>query len=178
MRPRRATTLIALALSLGLLAAACGGADDPTIDGPSDGGGTIDIAGRTANDHGTQDATGANELTFELDDNYFEPTVLLGEAGQTLTLELENAGQRAHTFTIDALGVDVELARGASEQVEVTFPDSGATVFHCHFHEGVGMVGALSVGGSLEPAAGSADEHGEEHETEGESGGENDEGKY
>ena len=170
MRPRRASTPIALALSLGLLAAACGGTDDPTIDGPGDG--TIDIAGRSANDHGTEDVSGATELAVELDDNYFEPTVLSGEAGQTLTLELENAGESAHTFTIDSLGVDVELVPGGSDEVEVTFPESGATVFHCHFHETVGMLGALSVGGSLEPAAGSSEEHGGEHETEG------DEGKY
>jgi plastocyanin len=144
----RATTIAAVAVVL--VASACGGTDDPTVEG----GGTITIAGQEANDHGTEDVAGASELEVELDDFYFEPTVLQGEAGQTLTVSLFNEGDNPHTFTIEDQDIDEELEPGQEGvTVDVTFPDSGAVPFTCRFHAGQGMLGGLSVGGSLEGAA-------------------------
>jgi plastocyanin len=145
----RASMIAAVAVAL--VASACGGTDDPTVSG----GGTITIAGQEANDHGTEDVAGASELEVELDDFYFEPTVLQGEAGQTLTLSLFNEGDNPHTFTIEDQDVDEELEPGQEGvTVDVTFPDSGVVLFTCRFHAGQGMLGGLSVGGSLEGAAG------------------------
>jgi hypothetical protein len=47
------------------------------------------VGGQKANDHGSQDVARESELDLELDDFYFEPTVLTGSAGETLTLDLE-----------------------------------------------------------------------------------------
>lgn len=124
-------------LALALLAAACGGDEEE--------GGTITLGGENANDHGTEDVSGESSLEFELDDFYFEPTVLRGEAGQTLTLEAFNEGDETHSFTSDELGVDEELEPGAETSIEVTFPDSGQVVFICRFHDGQGMRGAIEV---------------------------------
>ena len=132
----RRGTLLGLLLVLGLVAAACGGDDE---------GGSITIGGESANDHGSEDVSGESSLAFEMDDFYFEPTVLQGVAGQTLTLDVENEGENAHTFTSDELGVDQEVGPGEEAEIEVTFPDSGQVVFHCRFHESQGMVGALEV---------------------------------
>jgi plastocyanin len=77
--------------------------------------------------------------------------VLEGEAGQQLALGLYNEGDTPHTFTIDEAGIDEELPTGVDAiSIDVTFPDSGALIFYCRFHRDQGMVGALSVDGSLE----------------------------
>jgi plastocyanin len=159
----RRTLLLSAAVSLSLVAAACA-EDQPTIR--SAGGdqedqgeghaaqGTVTIAGEEATNHGRTDVAGDSEFELELDDFYFGPTILEGEAGQSLTVSLHNEGDAPHTFTIDGV-VDDELQPGDEGTAEVTYPDSGALVFYCRFHRGGGMLGALSVGGSLE--AGSSD---------------------
>ena len=155
-----APALVAMALSLGLVATACA-EDRPAVT--ADGGGedqgaeeqgTITIAGQEATNHGSEDVTGASEIEMEVDDFYFAPTVLEGEAGQSLSVGLSNEGGAAHTFTIDDQDVDVQLGAGESGQGEVTFPDSGALVFYCSFHVSGGMLGGLSVGGDLAAASG------------------------
>jgi len=164
MRPKLLLAL-SLALSFGMVATACA-EDQPAIqaggggpegeEGPEDAGegheaqGTKEIGGEEATYHGTTDVTGESELELELDDFYFGPTVLEGDAGQTLTLTLHNEGDAPHTFTIDG-AVDEELEPGAEGvSVDVAYPDTGALVFYCRFHRGQGMLGALSVDGSLQ----------------------------
>lgn len=162
---RKITVLLSLTLSLGLVLTACA-EDDPTIEAAGGGEhedegegheaqGTITIAGEEATNHGSTDVSEESELQLELDDFYFGPTVLEGEAGQQLALGLYNEGGVSHTFTIDG-GIDEELPSGADGiEIDVTFPDSGALVFYCRFHRGQGMLGALSVGGSLDVGASS-----------------------
>jgi plastocyanin len=159
-RARGFPVVVVAAVALALVASACaqqqaGSAGGGEGGGGEDEGGTIQIAGQDANDHGSMDVTGSDEAELELDDFYFEPTVLEGEAGQTLTVELENEGDATHTFTVDELGVDEEVQPGDRGEAEVTFPDSGALLFYCRFHQGGGMRGALSVGGDLSVASGS-----------------------
>ena len=73
------------------MAAACGG------DGE---GASATVGDQKANDHGSEDVAGESELDLELDDFYFEPTVLTGRAGETLTLDLENEGDTEHNFSL------------------------------------------------------------------------------
>ncbi|MGH2723431.1 MAG: cupredoxin domain-containing protein [Actinomycetota bacterium] len=149
----RAMQVPTVVLVLALVTTACGGTDDPTVTGGEDEGGTITIAGQEANDHGRADVAGQGELELELDDSYFEPTVLEGEAGQQISLSLFNEGDNPHTFTIDDQDVDEELQPGQEGvTVDVTFAGSGVVLFYCRFHAGQGMRGGLSVGGSLEAA--------------------------
>jgi plastocyanin len=161
MREARSTTAF-VALSLVLLAGAC--AEEPPAAAPEATGattaeteeadeGSITIAGQEATNHGSEDVSGASEVEVEVDDFYFEPTVLEGEAGQRLSVSLHNEGNAPHTFTIESQDVDVQLEGGESGEAEVTFPDSGALAFICRFHVGGGMLGGLSVGGDLEEAS-------------------------
>jgi plastocyanin len=161
---RRTTGLtlatVAATAALLLVTAACGQEARPRAGGGAgqeaagaEAEGTITVAGEEANDHGTEDVAGMTSVEMEMDDFYFGPTVLSGEAGQSLTVELANEGSLRHTFTIDSLGVDVNVGDGESGRAEVTFPDSGALLFYCQFHAGSGMRGGLSVGGDLETAA-------------------------
>ena len=55
---------------------------------------------------------GRDELDLELDDFYFEPTVLTGSAGETLTLDLENEGDTEHIFSLTDQGIDQDVEAG------------------------------------------------------------------
>ncbi len=161
---RRMVLVVAAGLAIALIGSACA-QDDPVIEpaagegehgdhaGHPAGGGdeTKTIGGLTANDHGAWDVSNLAEFDLELDDSYFGPTLLKGAAGQGLILNLHNEGDLPHTFTIDEGTVDHELQPGdEGVTADVVFPESGALVFYCRFHRDQGMVGALSVGGSLD----------------------------
>jgi plastocyanin len=133
---------IALAIALGIVAlvlvASCGGNDDESTEG-----GTTTIGDVAANDHGMKDVSGESKVEVELDDDYFEPTVLEGKPGERVTLELKNEGGSEHNLTIDELQVDQDVEPGEEADVEVTFPESGTLTFFCKYHRGQGMAGAF-----------------------------------
>src|SRR3954447_13823912 len=154
---RRALMFAAMTLAV-VAAAGCGGygggakASSTSEGSGGGGGGEINAAGVQANNHGSKSASG--ETKVELDDYYFEPTVLKGSPGQKITLELENEGSAEHSFTVDAQGIDKELQPGDETKVKVTIPKSGAVSFYCKFHKNEGMAGALVANGSS-PSSGS-----------------------
>lgn len=136
-----------------LAAAGCGSSSSSSSGGTTTqesgggGGGQKSIAGVKANDHGTKAVEDNGKTELELDDFYFEPTVLDGKPGQTVTLELKNEGETEHTFTIDSQNVDQDLGPGEEAEVDVTIPKSGVVSFYCKFHKSSGMAGALAVTG-------------------------------
>jgi plastocyanin len=133
------------ALVLVLAVAACGGYGS---DDNGDEGGSTTIGGMTASLHGTKDVSGeTGKVEIEMYDDYFEPTVLNGKPGQTITLELKNEGEKPHTLTISDKDIDQEVQPGDEAEADVTFPQSGELVFVCRFHENNGMIGALEVSG-------------------------------
>ena len=81
---------------------------------------------------------------MELDDFYFEPTVITGTPGQSIKLELENEGEALHNFTLTDQQIDQDVAAGQSSDVTVTIPQSGEVQFFCKYHKSLGMVGGLS----------------------------------
>jgi plastocyanin len=138
-----------LGLAVVLLAAGCGGyggksKSSSTESSGGGGGGKTTIAGVPANNHGTKSVSGEAEV--ELDDYYFEPTVLKGKPGSSVTLELKNEGSVEHNFTIDSQGIDKDLEAGEDAKVSVTIPKSGVVSFYCKYHKSMGMAGALSGG--------------------------------
>jgi len=126
---------LVLLIALTLVAAACGGGEE---------GASTTVGGQKANNHGSQDVAGESELDLELD-FYFEPTVLTGSAGETLTLHLENEGDTEHNFSLTDQGIDQDVEAGEKAEVSVTLPDSGTLVFFCKYHQNMGMRGALRV---------------------------------
>ena len=141
MRWERNRLAIAAVIVLAVFAAACssnsssssstttGGTSTSTSSAPS--GGT-DVSGKTTFDISAQNF-------------FFSPSELDGTAGQTLKLTVTNDGTTAHTFTIDSQQVDITLQPGQSQQVSVTFPQSGSVEFYCKFHVSSGMKGTLTV---------------------------------
>ena len=129
-------SLILLASVL-LFAAACGSSSSSSSGTP------VKLSGNTTN-KGTKDVSGTS-IDVEMDDFYFSPTFLKGGTpGSTVTVHLKNEGKNPHTFTSSALGVDKTVAPGATADVQITLPQSGATEFHCNFHQASnGMQGAF-----------------------------------
>jgi plastocyanin len=146
-----AVALVASACSKAAPAASGGSSSAPaTIPSGSSGGGTFPIGSDNANDHGTKSVTGVSTVNVEQHNDsdqgyFFEPTILSGSAGQTLTVHVENKGTVPHTFTIDAQNISVELQPGDEKDIQVTLPTSGAVEFYCMFHHGLGMAGELLV---------------------------------
>src|ERR687892_2837731 len=135
--PNARSTITLIALLLTLLAGECaeeptaqpGAAEETTGESEEEGAETVTIAGQDATNHGSEDVTGLSEFELEIDDFYFEPTVLEGEAGQTLSLSLHNEGGGAHTFTIESQDVDVQLGGGESGEAGGAFPQTGGPAF-------------------------------------------------
>jgi len=83
-------------------------------------------------------------ISLEADDFYFEPKEIRAQAGQPLTIRIENEGRTPHTFTIESLGVDVELQPGQERTVTIT--PTGTVMFVCRLHLAQGMTGQITVG--------------------------------
>jgi plastocyanin len=150
---RSGVVIVATCLLL-LAAAGCGSSSSSSSGGTTTeessgggGGGQKTIAGVQANDHGTKAVEDKGKTEVELDDFYFQPTVLQGKPGEQVTLELKNEGQTEHSFTIDSQGIDKDLQPGDEAEVKVTIPKSGVVSFYCKFHKSSGMAGALAVTG-------------------------------
>ena len=157
----RQGVVIVAGVLLILAAAGCGSSSSSSSgtttesSGSGGGGGQKTIAGLKANDHGTKTVT--KETEVELDDYYFDPTVIQGKAGQKVTLQLKNDGKVEHSFTLTAQNIDKTLSPGQDAKVTVTIPASGMVSFYCKFHKSSGMAGAFAVqgaGGSMPGSGG------------------------
>lgn len=170
--------LVPILAALLLFAAACGssGSDNGSKtdanrstttkaasndEGSESGGGGADAAMAKAagltgkvNDHGAKSVAAGKSIDVEMDDDYFEPSYIKAPAGASITVELENEGSSAHTFTVDSLGIDQQVDPGQKAEVKVTMPKSPAG-FHCNFHGSMGMQGGLIVPGASSSATGS-----------------------
>jgi plastocyanin len=130
-------------LCLVFAAAGCGGSSSSSGD-ESESTTSTTIGGTQVESHGTKDVSSeSGKIEIELDDNYFEPTILKGKPGQMVELELKNEGSAEHTFTIAEQSVNKEIQPGDETETEVKFPASGELKFVCMFHQGEGMIGAL-----------------------------------
>jgi plastocyanin len=118
--------LVVLALALG--AAACGG-------------------GGSGGSSSTKEGSSSSK-ELELDDYYFEPKTVQGNAGQKITLELKNEGSTEHNLTLSDQGIDQDVEEGESAKVTVTVPQSGSVQFYCKYHRSMGMTGTLKVSSS------------------------------
>jgi plastocyanin len=150
MRTRTFVLLSVAAVAL-ITLAACSSSSSTAApaSGSSSDSGKITIGSDQANDHGTEDATG--KTTFEIEASndssgyFFKPTILQGSGGQSITLEIKNDGSVLHNFSITSMNVNINIEPGASQEVKVTFPQSGTVEYFCSIHHALGMAGELSV---------------------------------
>src|SRR5262249_43365898 len=81
------------------------------------------------------------KVELEQDNYYFKKTFLKGSPGE-VTVELENEGNTAHSFTIDDQHIDKVVQPGKKAKVTVSLTGGQPVNFYCKFHEGLGMQGA------------------------------------
>jgi plastocyanin len=79
-------------------------------------------------------------------DIFFDPKEVTIPANTDVTIELPNKGAAMHNFSIDKLGISVDLPPGQTEQTVVNAP-AGTYEYYCNVpgHRQAGMVGKLIV---------------------------------
>lgn len=141
--------VVAALIALTACSSSSSTASPATSSSSSSSGGKITIGSDQANDHGTEDATGKSTFEIEASNDssgyFFKPTILQGSGGQSITLEIKNDGSVPHNFSITSMNVNVTVEPGASQEVKVTFPQTGTVEYFCSFHHALGMAGELSV---------------------------------
>ncbi|MDF2762925.1 MAG: halocyanin precursor-like protein, partial [Thermomicrobiales bacterium] len=85
-------------------------------------------------------------VTVESYDIYFEPSELSIPADTEVTVSLPNEGVTLHNFSIDELGISVDIAPGATEETVINAP-AGEYEYYCNVpgHKPAGMLGTLTV---------------------------------
>jgi plastocyanin len=150
---RNHVRLAAILMGIAIAAVACGNDEEVTVPrgpvstSPPTAAAPVKLSGEV-NNHGKQSIAGKDEVRLEADDFYFEPTFLGATPSQVVTVEIENEGQNAHTFTITSLDIDEVIQPGGDAKIEVKLPKSGVVNFFCRFHVSQGMQGAFYFPGS------------------------------
>jgi plastocyanin len=122
-------------------------ADETVIDAAA---ATPQSAGATPAAGGEEQASagqGAGEaVEVEAYDIYFEPKALSIPADTDVTVRIPNEGVTLHNFSIDELGISVDIDPGATEEVVINAP-AGTYEFYCNVpgHKEAGMLGTLTV---------------------------------
>ncbi|MBS4208085.1 cupredoxin domain-containing protein [Bacillus sp. FJAT-50079] len=93
----------------------------------------------------TQPMQTAKAIEVEMNDDYFNPNVITIPNGRTTTLILKNIGNNEHTFTVEKLGIDVEVQPGEEKNITLKPIKSGTYEFICRYHVNKGMVGKVIV---------------------------------
>ena len=86
------------------------------------------------------------DLTIEMLDIRFAPDEMTLPADTDVQVTLPNNGVAPHNFSIDELGIDVDVAPGDEATVLINAP-AGTYKYYCNVpgHEAAGMVGTLTV---------------------------------
>lgn len=93
----------------------------------------------------TQPMETVNAIEVEMNDNNFNPKVITIPNGTTTTLILKNKGVKAHTFTVEKIGIDAEVQAGQEKTITVKPSQPGTYDLICRFHFREGMVGNVIV---------------------------------
>jgi len=128
-------------VALMVLAAACATSSNAPKSGQQ-----VILDGQRVLNHGTIDVGGQTAEDVQTHDYYFDPTILSGSGGQTITISVHNTTSKTHNFSLPLQQIDQDVGPGQTEKVTVTLPASGELVFFCKYHRSRGMLGALEAG--------------------------------
>ncbi|MCM3677156.1 cupredoxin domain-containing protein [Peribacillus simplex] len=93
----------------------------------------------------TQPMETVKSIEVELNDDYFNPKVITIPNGTATTVILKNKGTKEHTFTLEKLGIDVEVQPGTEKNITVKPKQPGTYELICRYHFKEGMVGEVIV---------------------------------
>lgn len=94
----------------------------------------------------TEPAAGAQPVTINMGDTFFDPTTATIPADTATTITLVNNGAVLHNFSIPDLNISVDVEAGATQTVEINAP-AGTYAYNCDIpgHTEAGMTGTLTV---------------------------------
>ena len=120
-------------------------ADEPATVDEDAAADEVEAAQEAAGEEAAPAGPGSPQVVTSFD-IYFEPKEVTIPANTDVTFDLPNDGVTPHNFSIDELGVDVDLAPGATEQTVINAP-AGTYEYYCNVpgHKQAGMVGTLVV---------------------------------
>ena len=84
------------------------------------------------------------ELKDEGGDYAFGPAELAFSVGETVSFKMTSQNE-FHSFTVDDLGIDMEVEAGETGILNFTFDKAGTYEVICIPHESLGMVGTITV---------------------------------
>lgn len=108
------------------------------------------VAGRFVTAVGPlREAHSGADLVVRTEQFRFGDEMLRVRAGETVTLQLDNADAVLHSFDIDALDVHADMEAGSSRTITFSAPADGTFEFYCGVagHREAGMVGTLVIDG-------------------------------
>ena len=163
---RRLIPLTVLVVFAAMTAVACGGDDEqaPAVPRPSPPpppSANAPAAPSPTAPSGSVPGPGAGpvtEVTVKLNDSggrgpfVFDPVDLSFSAGEVVSFTFVGESQ-FHTFTVEELGIDVDVDGGETVSFDFTFDQSGTYTLICIPHQAQGMVGTITVGPSAAGAA-------------------------
>ena len=99
-------------------------------------------------DSSTSSSAAGREVIVELKDEggdyAFAPAELAFSVGETVTFKMTSQNE-FHSFTVDDLGIDMEVEAGETGTLNFTFDKAGTYEVICIPHESLGMVGTITV---------------------------------
>ena len=154
---RLLTIAILAAVTAALLAAACGSDPDPTpipqlSPPPPPAAQPATPADTPASTASVAAGCSEGDISFKVENQdpggsgsyVFAPKDLTFNVGDSVCFSL-SAETEFHTFTVDELGIDIDLEPGASKTHSFTFTKAGSFKLTCIPHEALGMVGTIKV---------------------------------
>ncbi|MEI2315503.1 cupredoxin domain-containing protein [Bacillus paramobilis] len=93
----------------------------------------------------TQPIDSTKVIEVELNDDYFQPSVITIPIEESTTLLLKNKGKNEHTFTVKKLGIDVVVESGKERNITVKPKNTGTYELICRYHLLKGMEGKVIV---------------------------------
>jgi plastocyanin len=139
MRAPKLMTAGLILATAGLVFAGCGSSGKKTSSSATTAASTATTTQAAPQQSGS--------LTVQTEDFKFVPNTLSAKVGQQVTVNLKNAGQAEHNFSITALGVNKDLKPGETATVTFTPKSEGNVEFFCEYHKASkNMVGTLTVG--------------------------------
>ena len=106
------------------------------------------LDGVRVTNHGTDDVGGQTAEDVRVGSYFFDPTVITGSGGQSITLSIDNPTSTLHNLSLSQQQIDQEVPPHRNVMVTVTFPANGRLVFFCKYHRSLGMLGELLAGSS------------------------------
>ena len=106
---------------------------------------TLSVLGGCGSGSDKTSSNGSAGVALAANDNSFKPAQLTAQAGEKLTIVLDNEGATLHNFSIEGLGLSKDVEAGKKVSISFTPPSAGSLSFLCKYHQALGLTGSIAV---------------------------------